>query len=298
MTRRVLTRIGLAALIALAAVTTTLLARGGELREERATAAAADPHPLVPRAQRNRILHAAAAITNAVPNVQLVDEGRDMFRSTTLGKPGESCQSCHTDGGGNGKLGTVMHSTDPASGLPGGFDGPRDAPSLLDVTKTLPLGWTGQDATVEDFVIGALHTHFADEQALPKRVAAISAYVKTIKAPISSFDLGTMSPAAQRGQLVFDGQGACSECHGGLQFTDRLIHPTGVPVVRFGVDNDPGPFDTPQLRDLKDTAPYMHNGVFNTLEEVVEFYDHQSSLPVLGLTAEQKADLVAFMKAL
>jgi cytochrome c peroxidase len=56
--------------------------------------------------------------------------------------------------------------------------------------------------------------------------------------------------------------------------------------------------NTPQLRDVKNTAPYMHNGAFATLEQVVRFYDAQSTIAPLNLTDAEVADLVAYLEAL
>ncbi|MEK7324217.1 MAG: cytochrome-c peroxidase, partial [Chloroflexota bacterium] len=69
---------------------------------------------------------------------------------------------------------------------------------------------------------------------------------------------------------------------------------------------DKGKFRTPSLRELKYTAPYMHNGVFTTLEEVVDFYDkgggddpHKSRrLQPLNLSQEEKGALVAYLESL
>jgi cytochrome c peroxidase len=71
-------------------------------------------------------------------------------------------------------------------------------------------------------------------------------------------------------------------------------------------DQDEGAFKTPTLRDLLKTAPYMHDGSVKTLEEVVELYDRggepnpwlDPKMVKLGLTTEEKKDLVAFMRAL
>jgi cytochrome c peroxidase len=56
--------------------------------------------------------------------------------------------------------------------------------------------------------------------------------------------------------------------------------------------------NTPQMRDLKNTAPYMHNGAFDTLEEVVRFYDTQSTVAPLNLTDDEVRDLVAYLESL
>jgi len=70
---------------------------------------------------------------------------------------------------------------------------------------------------------------------------------------------------------------------------------------------DKGKFRTPSLRELKFTAPYMHNGIFYTLQEVVDFYDAGGGeavpnktplLKPLGLSDAEKQDLVAFLESL
>ena len=69
---------------------------------------------------------------------------------------------------------------------------------------------------------------------------------------------------------------------------------------------DGGKFKTPTLRGITKTAPYMHNGSFKTLEEVVEFYNRGGGtnpnldprIRPLGLSADEMRDLVAFLKAL
>ena len=69
--------------------------------------------------------------------------------------------------------------------------------------------------------------------------------------------------------------------------------------VHPGSASIPHGFNTPQLRDVRNTAPYMHNGVFETLEDVVAFYDAN---PLTGgplrLSGPEKADLVAYLKTL
>lgn len=152
---------------------------------------------------------------------------------------------------------------------------------------------------------------------------AIAAYERTVISSNSAFDkyvMGNqqaMDPAAVRGMTLFKGKARCILCHGGPNLTDNRFHNLGVPQVgpleedlgRYNVtrqESDKGAFKTPTLRSIAETAPYMHDGAFKTLEEVVDFLDqggganqHLSPLvKKLGLTAEEKADLVAFLKAL
>ena len=131
------------------------------------------------------------------------------------------------------------------------------------------------------------------------------AYVKTIKPPATRFDQGTMSDAALRGEALFQGKGGCIECHVGASFTDGLVHNLRVPEAAGDDDwgaAKTGPllraFNTQSLRDVRNTAPYMHNGHFKTLEEVVDFYNRESVLAPLNLTAAEQADLVAYLESL
>lgn len=152
---------------------------------------------------------------------------------------------------------------------------------------------------------------------------AIAAYERTVLSTNSAFDkyvLGdqkAMDEAAVRGMALFKGKARCILCHNGPNFTDNQFHNLGVPQVgpmkedlgRFVVsraEKDRGAFKTPTLRSITETAPYMHDGAFKTLEEVVDFLDQGGGsnpnlsplVQPLNLTAEEKSDLVAFLKAL
>ena len=171
---------------------------------------------------------------------------------------------------------------------------------------------------------------------------ALAAFLGTIVSRGAPIDTGAMSDAAHRGKELFEGRAACARCHSGARFTDDRPHNTGVPdnaeiwtdpkrhsafvtYAKFmGIESymnlreDPGAyvrthrperrrtFMTPTLRELDRTAPYMHNGVFASLEEVVDFYDagggddplKDPRLEPLGLAPGEKADLVAFLQAL
>lgn len=152
---------------------------------------------------------------------------------------------------------------------------------------------------------------------------AIAAYERTIISTNSAFDkfvLGdpkAMGEDAQRGRAVFKGKGRCILCHNDSNFTDNQFHNLGVPQVgpmeedlgRYNVtlrESDKGAFKTPTLRSITESAPYMHDGAFKTLEEVIDFFDNGGNanpqlsplMKPLGLTPQEKTDLIAFMKAL
>lgn len=171
---------------------------------------------------------------------------------------------------------------------------------------------------------------------------ALQAFTQTIQSRNAPYDTGEMSAAAERGQAIFEGKGQCASCHTGPRFTDDKPHNTGVPdnpdiwadparhsafvtyakfmgienymnlredlgaYIRTHEDEKRRGFLTPTLRELTYTAPYMHNGTFATLEEVVDFYDAAGGgdplkdprLQPLGLVPSEKADLVAFLESL
>ena len=129
------------------------------------------------------------------------------------------------------------------------------------------------------------------------KLAALEAYQLSLAAPpapAGSFD----AAAAERGRIVFGGDGACATCHAGAQFTDansRLHDPAEVPTdPRHAERSATGQYRTTPLRALWQHAPYFHDGSAATLADVVDRYDAQG----LGLTASQKADLVEYLKTL
>ncbi len=170
---------------------------------------------------------------------------------------------------------------------------------------------------------------------------AVAAYVRSLQALDSRFDraiggdIAAITASERRGFNLFMGKAACGTCHfaplfGGAQPPAYLMSEPeviGVPATRAAkgavVDGDLGvyaitgaplhrhAFKTPTVRNVALTAPYMHNGVFRTLEEVVDFYDRGGgnglgmklpnqtlSAEALDLSDREKADLVDFMRAL
>jgi cytochrome c peroxidase len=164
---------------------------------------------------------------------------------------------------------------------------------------------------------------FGDPVVNIDRIAqAIASYERTVLSGNSAWDRfvdgdkTALSESAQRGLALFEGKALCTRCHVGFNLTDGLFHNLGVGMSaekpdlgRYVVtekEEDKGAFKTPTLRDLLKTAPYMHDGSLKTLEEVVELYVKggeknkwlDPKVVALDLTAQDKADLVAFMKSL
>ena len=150
---------------------------------------------------------------------------------------------------------------------------------------------------------GVSVTHGTDDQVSSK-LPALQEYQLSIPAPpppAGSFD----QAAADRGKAVFTGAGKCAGCHSGDTFTDAnsKLHdpsevasepePNGVPS--YASRTATKQYRTAPLKGVWQHPPYFHNGTAATLDAVVETYDSRKSL---GLTADQRADLVQYLKSL
>lgn len=133
-------------------------------------------------------------------------------------------------------------------------------------------------------------------------------------------DSNALTAQEQQGADIFFRRGHCVDCHRDPLFADHAIRNNGLDMAPAdpgygGISGDPaqiGKFKTPTLRNIEVTGPYMHDGRFATLEEVVDFYadDVQVGSPNLdnhmlpwmagqiNLSAQDRADLVAFLRAL
>lgn len=180
-------------------------------------------------------------------------------------------------------------------------------------------------------------TSYSMTTSLASYIISLSSY----SSPVDQYIKGQradLAPAVRRGFNLFMGKAGCGTCHFAPTFSG-LVPPLfqesesevlGVPAstdtIAPEIDSDMGrlygrmneyfdifehSFKTTTVRNAGMTAPYMHNGVYETLEEVVDFYNKgggmglgidvpNQTLPPdpLGLTAEEQADLVAFMEAL
>lgn len=96
-----------------------------------------------------------------------------------------------------------------------------------------------------------------------------------------------------RGESIFFGKGQCSLCHQPPAFLDNKMH--DLKLERFLNEPGDGPIKTFTLRGIKDSPPYLHDGRLLTLEDTVEFFN---LVLQLKLSAEEKSDLVAYMRQL
>ncbi|MEQ1792666.1 MAG: cytochrome c peroxidase [Nitrospira sp.] len=157
-------------------------------------------------------------------------------------------------------------------------------------------------------------------QDVGKAIASFQRTILSGNSAVDKFDLGgdeqALPESARRGLELFRGKARCTRCHSGFNFTDEKFHNLGigwdtntVDLGRYMVTKNPediGAFKTPTLREIARTAPYMHDGRFKTLEEVVQFYNqggvknpHQDNTIIpLELTEQERQDVVALLKSL
>lgn len=154
-------------------------------------------------------------------------------------------------------------------------------------------------------------------------IAAFERSLVTNNSPFDKYaagDVTALTPAQRRGLGLFRSAATrCFECHSAPTFSDDSFSITGVPDLpgqahdtgRLEIESTSldGAFKAPTLRNIALTSPYMHNGAFATLEEVVDFYAkgggrddgiENVDIHVIGfdLTPQEKEDLVAFLYAL
>jgi cytochrome c peroxidase len=150
-------------------------------------------------------------------------------------------------------------------------------------------------------------------------VKALAAHVRSLVSPPTRFDAwiagdaGALSVAEVRGFTLFTGKAGCVLCHAGWRFTDDRFHDIGLRGRDPGRGAVPGgtpglaAFKTPSLRELTRTAPYMHDGSLPTLAAVLAHYTSRfvrrpSLAPTMNrklrLSARERADLIAFLRAL
>ncbi|MBI1822156.1 MAG: c-type cytochrome [Nitrospirae bacterium] len=156
--------------------------------------------------------------------------------------------------------------------------------------------------------------------AVGKAIASFERTVLSGNSPADQYDSegkeDAISDSAKRGLQLFRGKARCTKCHSGFNFTDEKFHNLGIgwdtatpDLGRYLVTKkspEISAFKTPTLREIANTAPYMHDGRFGTLEEVVSFYNKggiknpfQDELIIpLDLTEQEKTDVVDFLRTL
>ncbi len=194
---------------------------------------------------------------------------------------------------------------------------PIKNPLEMDMT----LGELAERLALDPAMARAFDEAYAEppsEYTIPR---ALSSFVRSLVSGDSAFDryergeADALSESALRGKAIFEGErGECFHCHVGFNFSNNGFRNNGIAADdpdrgRAELTNkasDVGKFKVPTLRNVEVSAPYMHDGSLATLEQVIEHYDqggrgHENTDPTIApleLDAEEKADLLAFLRSL
>lgn len=267
--------------------------------------------------------------------------GKQLFFDPRLsGDNSQNCASCHLPekAFADGQAFSLGHDDQPLA---------RNTPTLLNSAHFDVLHWDGRAAGLEEQALLPIESPLEMNQnldelerelnAVPEYAAqftaafgggatrenvakALAAFERTLVTGPSAVDKymagdrGALSDAAKRGMDLFFGDAGCVRCHQGPLLSDGKFYRLGIASrdagrrAVTGAEEDGRKFRTPGLRNVAETAPYMHNGSFKTITEVVEFYyrgvpaasDAQGP-EVSALTDRsysEVADVVAFLEAL
>ena len=227
---------------------------------------------------------------------------------------GVTCFDCHVNGHTNGTTHLVGDIR------PQAFRHRLDTPTLRGVNIQRLFGSQRALKSIEDFTEFEQRAAYFDGDhviAAKKGVnvlergsqahfmAEVMAILDFPPAPkldiYGKLDAAKATPSEMRGQALFFGKTSCSVCHPAPYYTDNLMHNLRAErfyaprMINGRMASADGPIKTFPLRGIKDSPPYLHDGRLLTLEDTVEFFN---LIQQLKLDPQEKADLVAFLRAL
>lgn len=204
------------------------------------------------------------------------------FYKGTPGAPNPvTCHTCHPDHGSHGLV------------------SPKAPPALWRAGDTGPWGSKGNNASLSNLVQATFNAHgiFAGPPT-PVSVNTIVAFLENdAPAPPSPFVEadGSLGPDALAGQALFEGAAGCVACHA----PPLYIPPAGSPAtIAAGVGTGLVPANVPSLLGVGASAPYFNNNGAPTLEDVLLQNAGDQHGTTSTLSAQQRAQLVAFLKSL
>jgi len=250
-------------------------------------------------------VYVAEYFSDSIAAVSLVDQGDVSVRSLPLGprlewnevRRGEvlfhdgrlclecwqSCASCHPDGRADALNWDLLND---------GEGNPKNTLSLLWSHRTPPAMASRVRPTAEAAVRSGIQ-HILMAERSEAEAAAIDAWLKSLEpVPSPALVQGRLSPAAERGRQLFHGdRAACAQCHPAPLYTDRKAHDVG----SRGESDERSAFDTPTLVEAWRTAPYLHDGRYTTIEQLLTEGKHGGADK---LSAEELTGLVQFVLSL
>ncbi len=212
-----------------------------------------------------------------------------------------SCSTCHPDG----HIDNVVYDIeDDGLGM-----GPIDNRTLRGIADMAPYKWIGINPNLKRQCGPRLAVFITRIHPFtPEQLTDLHDYICSIPRPPNRYRaLGAdLTEAQRRGKAIFerthknDGSpipraNRCSTCHPAPLYTDGLVHDVG---TKFAYDLQ-SKFDAPHLLNIYDSAPYLHNGIAPTLEEIWTVYNpHDTHGVTNDMTKDQLNDLIEFLKTL
>lgn len=267
--------------------------------------------------------------------------GKELYFDIRMSNNGESCNTCHLQDHGFSMPGVSA------------FDKGLTALPLENLAWYKNFMWAGRiTGTLEDVMYAEVTKRFNTDLAKINAISeyrtdfkkyygineigakdlakALAQYMRVLVSKDTKYEKNVLGVAKltadeQAGRTIFfTERGDCFHCHVAILATDNMMHNNGLDSVYakdidkgyYNVTGDPkdlGKFRTPNLRNVALKTDFMHDGRFKSLEEVVNFYDHQVHIGVsnidpimvkpgkedgLNLTEIEKQQLIAFLKTL
>lgn len=264
--------------------------------------------------------------------IEGIELGRRLYYDTILSNTGQSCSSCHSQ--------SLAFSDPTANSLPhinlgwnssflwkGEIQGGLENAMMFEVNDFFSTDVTKLNNS--PFYRSVFKKVYNVDIISSKEIAySLAQFIRRLYSTNSKFDKylryeTMLTPSEMNGFVIYNTEkGDCFHCHSLGLFTDNSFHNIGLDSIITGVNqgqfnttnnsNDVGKFKSPTLRNVELTAPYMHDGRYATLEEVVEHYNSKVKLsatldPILTkanhtfglqLSSQEKSDLIAFLKTL
>ncbi len=219
-----------------------------------------------------------------------------------------SCNTCHIEGEHDGRTWLLQYTGTVPVGAAAVIT--RNTTSLLGMIETYPLRWSAEwdesadsefSVRFEQFGSGLIHggemhpTRGAPNQGRSYDLDCLAAFIDSLSAPVRSHSL---TPAEKRGKAIFESdETGCADCHPAPLYTDLKQHDVGT-ADAYGEWFGPL-IDTPTLRFLYDSPPYLHDGSAATLRDVLTTANPRDEHGVTShLSEEEITDLIAFLLAL
>lgn len=201
--------------------------------------------------------------------------------------------------------------------------GPMENPIEMDIPLSTIVRKLNRHEQYKAFFI-KIFGKPADKQNVVDALSAFERTLETNNSPFDNYmsekDTTQFTVSAKRGQILFNEKGKCFDCHFGPDFTGDEFKNIGLfngkdlnDSGRFLITRnlkELGSFKVPGLRNVSVTKPYMHNGMFKSLKEVIDYYNEPnkvisnsvnrdtSLMKPLNLTTQEKQDIEAFLLSL